>query len=885
MRHRTVLLSLALVSGATAVAAQSPEPKAAFVQAVGQFSLALDGAYGDEGTRVRSSLDAMSRALDEWDALLRKYEAAMAADLRTAAPALATKMHLALGGLYLDRIRTADGLRELAAAGKLDQARADVPIFEALAHSQLEGNDPAATAALRRASTLSPNDAMTAYVLARHLSRTGASEEAIRAYDSFVSTETRRPAQNQAPSAAPFVDLRLVHERPGVEPFFPPALYADGFAELQRGNLPRAIELFRQGAARDPLVAENGVESGALERAATALRDGSLERATGHIAVAIELAPDRAEPHRILGLIHLANREPDAAAKALNAAITLNPRDERARLALADALIAGDSLPAAREALQELLKLYPSSGRARYKLGLVYQRQGLYADAIRELTAAAALKPLIGLNSVYQTIGALARSQQQYDVATTAFSQRVDLIPNDAGAHHDLGDMYFRQGRQSEALAEFTAAVMLDPKRVDSHAAIGQVQLRGGNYGEAVTAARRAVALDDSHREARYVLATSLVRMGNVDEGKRELEVYQRLQSDATAARSRQLEIEGLRRDASVSIVNGEFAKAVGLLRQALERDANSAQSHLDLGLALLKAGQPAEAVEHLTAAAARENTEDAHAYLSDAYAALGRRADAERERAIVGTDATGRAASRRCWTLRYLKSRSRRTGPTIVGLALAWFTAAQLTTSQTPASVQFVNASTQSGIDFQHVNGASPDRHLYEIMSGGGLFFDYDNDGWLDVFLVDGGSLINAATNKTARHRLYRNRGNGTFQDVSASSGITHNGYGMGACAADVNNDGWIDLYVTSVGVNALYQNNGESLPRRSLAKAGHLPTSQRHRAWAARRPSAPAARLPTSTATATSISSSSTTSMPASTTTSSAATSAASTASTAIR
>jgi len=144
-----------------------------------------------------------------------------------------------------------------------------------------------------------------------------------------------------------------------------------------------------------------------------------------------------------------------------------------------------------------------------------------------------------------------------------------------------------------------------------------------------------------------------------------------------------------------------------------------------------------------------------------------------------------------------------------LVAIALALLATGHLATSQMPANVQFVNASAQSGITFQHVNGASPDRHLYEIMSGGGLFFDYDNDGWLDVFLVDGGSLTNAAIDKTAQHRLYRNRGNGTFQDVSALSGITHAGYGMGACAADVNNDGWIDLYVTSVGTNALYQNN----------------------------------------------------------------------------
>jgi len=636
MSHRTASTLLTLVVGTATLTGQSPEPKTAFLQAVGQFGLALDGSSGDEGMRVRSSLETMSRALDEWDAVLRKYEAAMATDLRTAEPALALKMHLALGGLYLDRARTADGLRELAAARQLDQTRPDVPVFEALAHSQLEGNDAAATAALRRAATLNPDDAMTAYVLGRLLSRTGAADDAGRAYERFVTSEGRRIGQNPPSSPTPFVDLRLFHETPGVEPFFPPALYADGFAELQRGNLTRAIELFRQSATRDPLVAEGGVESGALGRAAAALRDGSLDRAAEHVAVAIELAPDRAEPHRIQGLIHLANRQPEMAANAFKVAIALNARDERARLGLADALIAGDKLPAARDALQELLTLLPSSGRARYKLGLVYQRQGLYADAMRELAAAAALKPLLGLNSVYQTIGALARSQQQYDAAIAAFSQRIDLIPNDTAAHHELGEIYFRQGRQTEALAEFTAAVMLNPKHVDSHTAIGQVHLRGGNYAEAVAAARRAVALDGSHREARYILATSLVRMGNVDEGKKELEVYQRLQAEATAARSRQLEIDGLRRDASVSIVNGEFAKAVSLLRQALERDAQSAQARLDLGLALLKAGQPAEAVEHLTAAAAKENSEEAHEYLSEAYAALGRRADAERERAIA---------------------------------------------------------------------------------------------------------------------------------------------------------------------------------------------------------------------------------------------------------
>lgn len=123
---------------------------------------------------------------------------------------------------------------------------------------------------------------------------------------------------------------------------------------------------------------------------------------------------------------------------------------------------------------------------------------------------------------------------------------------------------------------------------------------------------------------------------------------------------------------------------------------------------------------------------------------------------------------------------------------------------------VQFENVAAASGVDFTHVNGSSPERHLYEIMSGGGLFFDYDADGWLDIFLVDGGSLTSAATAKTARHRLYRNRGNGTFADVTAASGIVHREYGMGTCSADYDNDGWMDLYITNVGPNVLYRNHG---------------------------------------------------------------------------
>ena len=123
---------------------------------------------------------------------------------------------------------------------------------------------------------------------------------------------------------------------------------------------------------------------------------------------------------------------------------------------------------------------------------------------------------------------------------------------------------------------------------------------------------------------------------------------------------------------------------------------------------------------------------------------------------------------------------------------------------------VTFANAAEAAGLAFHHTNGASPAKHIAETMGSGGVLFDFDADGWLDVFLVDGGSLVDPAVSARARHRLFRNRGACRFEDVSARAGFTMTGYGMGACAADYDNDGRVDLYVTNVGANVLYHNDG---------------------------------------------------------------------------
>lgn len=145
-------------------------------------------------------------------------------------------------------------------------------------------------------------------------------------------------------------------------------------------------------------------------------------------------------------------------------------------------------------------------------------------------------------------------------------------------------------------------------------------------------------------------------------------------------------------------------------------------------------------------------------------------------------------------------------TGATVIGFAQKTENGAT-----TPSRPSFTDVASAAGVAFRHTNDASAAKHLPEIMGSGGLFFDYDNDGWIDIFLVEGGPLSSRQPGAPIRHRLYRNRRDGTFQDVSAQAGIVRSAYGMGACAADYDGDAFTDLYVTQVGANALFHNNGD--------------------------------------------------------------------------
>ena len=132
-----------------------------------------------------------------------------------------------------------------------------------------------------------------------------------------------------------------------------------------------------------------------------------------------------------------------------------------------------------------------------------------------------------------------------------------------------------------------------------------------------------------------------------------------------------------------------------------------------------------------------------------------------------------------------------------------------------------FDEAASVSGLDFVHA--ASYEDHLWipEINVGGVCLLDFENDGDLDVYFVQGGDLGKSDRPKPG-NRLYSNRGNGTFEDVTEFSGVGDDGYGNGCAVADYDRDGYVDLYVTNLGPNTLYHNNGDGSFENVTARAG---------------------------------------------------------------
>lgn len=145
------------------------------------------------------------------------------------------------------------------------------------------------------------------------------------------------------------------------------------------------------------------------------------------------------------------------------------------------------------------------------------------------------------------------------------------------------------------------------------------------------------------------------------------------------------------------------------------------------------------------------------------------------------------------------------------------------LVRADAPATPIFSDVTAEAGITWRQFNGISPDRYLIETMGGGVALFDFDDDGWLDIFLLNGGETPRGKSAQPLQNALYRNLGNGKFVDVAAEAGLNKlKNYQMGLAVADFDNDGHQDIFITGFPNCTLYHNNGNGTFTDVTADAG---------------------------------------------------------------
>jgi enediyne biosynthesis protein E4 len=136
---------------------------------------------------------------------------------------------------------------------------------------------------------------------------------------------------------------------------------------------------------------------------------------------------------------------------------------------------------------------------------------------------------------------------------------------------------------------------------------------------------------------------------------------------------------------------------------------------------------------------------------------------------------------------------------------------------------VSFLNVGRESGLNAKTIfGGEHKNKYLLETTGCGVAFYDYDNDGWLDIFLVNGTRLEGIPAGSEPTSHLFRNNRDGSFTDVTQKAGLVHSGWGQACCVGDYDNDGWDDLFVTYFGKNVLYHNNGDGTFTDMSEKAG---------------------------------------------------------------
>jgi tetratricopeptide (TPR) repeat protein len=623
--HLAVLLLVGLALPSTAAAQRD-----SFLAAWVQFYQTLPGAYGDEGPQLAAHLETMTAALAAWDREIRDTESQLRARVKGADAKAALEVHAILAALYLDRSRFDDALREFQAAIDIDPTRAAFHRYKGLIY--LATARPAEAAeAFHTAWRLEPTDPQNTYRLLAYRASTTTRQEMEQALATFAGIEAEMVRAARPRTAAPFRSTHAIDDDAGGAMGFVPPLYARGFSLLQQGRYVDGLSALRAAVGADPLVADAASRSESMAQGSTALRRGAVGTAIERFETAVAAAAGSSEAHRLLGTAYGVSGDITNSVRHLRDAVKLNPRDERAWLALARTLEDTGERSGAAAALRNGVAALPDSVALRWQLRSA-NRERIDDSDVALLAAAESVVLFAGKGALLEQLAGMAQGHLDYDQAVKLRELRVTLTPNNAAAHAALGRAHVEQGQEDSGYAELVTALLLDPLDVSTLTALGQLHLAAGRAPQAIAALTRALALDSRNSQALNALGNALIRVGRVEDGQRRLEESVRRQAEDVEDQRSRRTAAMLTVQADVQMARGEFAAALDLWKQAatIRRDSVGA---LQVADALIKTGRLEEAAAVLQAALAANARPETHRRLAEVYAALGRPAESARER------------------------------------------------------------------------------------------------------------------------------------------------------------------------------------------------------------------------------------------------------------
>ena len=340
-----------------------------------------------------------------------------------------------------------------------------------------------------------------------------------------------------------------------------------------------------------------------LENGRRLLEEGKPDRAVAELECVVRLLPGDAETRDLLGSAYLgAGRWPEAV-EQYEQSLLLEPRNERVRLGIARVFLDAGLADEADQALATAAAMFSASPLPQYNqfyfsLAEIYADAGRVGNARDAMEAAIAREGPIDPVIMYKRLGDFLTHLLELDAAHEAYARALTIASDHLPARLARAALYLAEGRLDEALAEYQQALRLDPDAAEASSGAAEVHFRANRLVEAVTEARRAVALAPESPGPHYVLGRALQFAGQREEGRRELNEYRRLQESVLAEDHREREIHAYQSDAIARFYQGDAARAIAVLGNAISAYPEVPDLRFSLGLVLSQSGRHAEAVE-----------------------------------------------------------------------------------------------------------------------------------------------------------------------------------------------------------------------------------------------------------------------------------------------